>query len=550
MSSWPPDGNEIPEKTTKKGHRVQWWNERELSDSIAALQFPAAGGDHTMTARMTFLSLTVLSLMTLRASPAISGGNQPYLVKDIRPGWMGSGPTSMHKIGDRLFFNANDGDHGQELWVSDGTEQGTYMVLDLVPGSDGSVPQWFMEDLQGAAIFQADNNDDGLDVYRSDGTAPGTTWVGEVNDGDDPIPNGTCTFSFYYFEMMGDAVYFIGKNPTNQEALWKTNGTPAGTVKLKDVNINEFEAVGSTLFFVGSATGQTIPGFDLWKSDGTVAGTIRLKDLAGAIFLTESNGKIFFQGEGTGGDEELWVSNGTPEGTLLVNDINPGPNPSSPLEMTNVGGILYFTAFSPSYGREIWRSDGTEVGTQLLFELVLGPTSGGAFELTSADGFLYFARFDAAVGYELWRSDGTHNGTQLVKVIGPANLPFDERPEFFTPANGKLYFSGSDGVHGKELWVSDGTSLGTLMLDDANPGPGSLYPVNLVSMNDLIFFAGGNQAAGAELWAVETRQAVIPAVSGVGAVAFFGLLLCAGYYLAKYRINRENTLGDPRRIRK
>lgn len=98
-----------------------------------------------MTARSTIRVLTVLLLLALRASPALAGGNQPYIVKDIRPGWMGSGPTSMHKIGDRLFFNADDGVHGQELWVSDGSGQGTYMVLDLVPGSDGSVPQWFME---------------------------------------------------------------------------------------------------------------------------------------------------------------------------------------------------------------------------------------------------------------------------------------------------------------------------------------------------------------------------------------------------------------------
>ena len=66
------------------------------------------------------------------ANPALA--NQPYLVKDINPGWMGSSPSFLTKVGDRLFFNADDGVHGQELWVSDGTEEGTYMVSYLMNG--------------------------------------------------------------------------------------------------------------------------------------------------------------------------------------------------------------------------------------------------------------------------------------------------------------------------------------------------------------------------------------------------------------------------------
>lgn len=39
-----------------------------------------------------------------------------------------------------VFFSANDGVAGRELWRTDGTATGTWMVADLVPGSVGSLP--------------------------------------------------------------------------------------------------------------------------------------------------------------------------------------------------------------------------------------------------------------------------------------------------------------------------------------------------------------------------------------------------------------------------
>jgi ELWxxDGT repeat protein len=478
----------------------------------------------SLSKRSCFLAT---SLATLLTPSAVLGGNVPYLVKDIKPGPLGSSPSFLSSVGGRLFFNADDGVHGQELWVTDGTEAGTYLVIDLVPGPDGSVPQRHMADLQNAAVFYADNNDDGFDLYRSDGTASGTTWLGEVNDGDDPIPDGSCTFRLYHMHTAEGMVYFTGVSPSNIEALWKSDGTPQGTVKLKDVRINGMKVVGSTLFFAGSGPAHVIPGYDLWKSDGTTEGTVRLKDLGGCLWLTASNGLVFFQGEDPQGDDELWVSDGTPEGTIRPLDINPGPNPSTPVELTDVNGTLYFTAFSPEFGREIWKSDGTEAGTQLLIDLVPGSGSGGAYGLTNVDGILFFARFDSNQGWQLWKSDGTVVGTELVKVIAPPSLSSKNRPDFFASSNGRLFFSGDDGIHGEELWVSNGFEWGTRMVADISAGAESSYPMDFTSVGPILFYFAGGHGAGGELWAYDTRQQ-IPAISVEGfSVLGVGIMIAA-----------------------
>ena len=67
------------------------------------------------------------------------------LVKDIRPGSnpynsfpYGSYPGNLTTVNGTLFFTANDGENGNELWKSDGTEAGTSLVKDIRPGSYSS----------------------------------------------------------------------------------------------------------------------------------------------------------------------------------------------------------------------------------------------------------------------------------------------------------------------------------------------------------------------------------------------------------------------------
>src|SRR5262249_47067946 len=153
-------------------------------------------------------------------------------------------------------------------------------------------------------------------------------------------------------------------------------------------------------------------------------------------YLTNTNGMLFFSADDGTNGRELWQSNGTASGTVMVQDVNPGaswhcvpgsfgpcsyqyygPNSSSPSHLTNVSGRLYFTADDGTHGRELWQSNG------------LTP----------------------------WRKNSKvpPTGAALVADINPSG---SSSPNNLTNVYGTLYLTADDGKHGQELWTSDGTA--------------------------------------------------------------------------------------------
>ena len=95
------------------------------------------------------------------------------MVQDIFPGSMGSDPFDLTNVNGTVFFNANDGVHGSELWESNGTAAGTVMVRDIAPGNTGSNPEYLIN-LNGILLFTANDGIHGPELWRSNGTLTGT----------------------------------------------------------------------------------------------------------------------------------------------------------------------------------------------------------------------------------------------------------------------------------------------------------------------------------------------------------------------------------------
>jgi ELWxxDGT repeat protein len=70
--------------------------------------------------------------------------------------------------------------------------------------------------------------------------------------------------------------------------------------------------------------------------------------------LTEVGGELYFSASDGVNGYELWKSDGTPDGTVIVKDIFAGSSRALPRYLTNVDGTLYFTADDGMHGREPW----------------------------------------------------------------------------------------------------------------------------------------------------------------------------------------------------
>ena len=368
-------------------------------------------------------------------------------------------PTDFVVIGSTAYFSANDGTHGQELWKTDGTAAGTVMVADINPGSAGSSPA-NLTNVNGALYFAANDGAHGTELWKTDGTATGTVMVADINAGSAAYPSNLTNVNGELFFADGGS-------------LWKSNA--AGTVQVSNAvsKLGGLTNVNGTLYFRGN---DRIHGNELWKSDGTAAGTVMVADIGFGTSssypsdLTNVNGTLYFTALDANGIE-LWTSNGTAAGTVSLT------GPIYPSDLTNVNGTLYFTADGG-----LWKSDGAAAGT---VEVVGFYYNVG--DVTNVNGEVFFSANDGTHGYELWRSNGTVAGTTMVKDINPGTTTTwyytgsygtfsgnvtttGSYPGNLTNVNGTLYFMANDGTHGYELWKSDGAAAGTTMVQDIYPG--------------------------------------------------------------------------------
>ena len=160
-------------------------------------------------------------------------GQLPALLKDIYPGSTRSNAEYLIKVGNIVFFQADDGVHGKELWKTDGTVAGTVLVKDINPGALGSNPLDSRIDLNGTLYFRADDGISGTELWKSDGTDAGTIMVKDI----EPGSGGSYPGSIGKLgEVANGLLYFQARSAGIGYELWKSDGTQAGTVLIKDIN--------------------------------------------------------------------------------------------------------------------------------------------------------------------------------------------------------------------------------------------------------------------------------------------------------------------------
>lgn len=462
-----------------------------------------AGQTRTTTGDVHFLTnLTNQAPIVVNDAFTLSKGGGPVLVKDIRTG-AGSNPNDFVNVNGQLYFTADNGVNGRELWKSDGTAAGTVLVKDIVAGFSGSNPQ-YLTNVNGTLFFLAETAANGRELWKSDGTVAGTILVKDINPGSaSGFPNSS--WHTGSLTNVNGTLFFTVDNGVNGIELWKSNGTAAGTVLVKDIypglsssSPNLLTSFKGMLFFTAYDV-QT--GYQLWKSDGTATGTQVVRSFYSLssqdASLTVVNQALFFVVDDGVNRTELWKTDGTAVGTVLVKDIAVGSSRHSyPQYLTNVNGTLFFTADNDVNGRELWKSDGTTAGTVLVKDITPG-TGGTPFsDLTGVGNQLFFRNNST---FELWKSNGTATGTV---ALAPGGMTLPDRANgspMITDVNGVAYFRSASG----DLWKSDGTVAGTVrVLAGANVG-------ELANVNGTLFFSGETSSSNRELMKIGTANALL-----------------------------------------
>lgn len=381
-------------------------------------------------------------------------------------------------VGDMLFFTGGDATQYPSLWQTDGTAGGTQLVKSytLPTNYKGSVNvMWAWNN----RLYFMPPVDPFL--WVSDGTSAGTLAVQSPS----ATPRTTAAVAF---TPVGGKTYFYGYDSAHGLEPWRTDGTDAGTILVRDI--------------LGGSDSSTLNGTQYNQTD--------FEDLNGvAIFPARTDTYNF----------ELYRS--TASATSMIVDLNGSRDASLRLDpvdaadtLVRLGDYVYFFALSSLY-----RTDGTALGTTPIQGFSSLDT---VFGLTRAGNRLFFVvrPGGSQSEYDLYTSDGTTEGTVLLRRFITDGATSSKGIGDIVEINGIAYFQGwnvSDGT-GYELWRSDGTVVGTQLIADINPGPAGSSPGNPILHNGDLYAVATHSTLGAHLWKIP--MAVIPpAPTGLNATA-------------------------------
>lgn len=485
----------------------------------------------------------------------------------LETNWGGdSEPDHLTLVGEKLLFSANvslfyDG-NGRELWIKDNPNSKSRIVKDINSGGSSIDTDSFFIDFNGVLLFTArSSNNSYKQLWRSDGTSNGTYLIKTINSSyDTNIRNATILNGKLYFST------YIN----NSSEIWVTDGTTDGTYQIKKINssgnsnVDNIFIYRNQIFFTAN---DGVHGTELWKTDGTEGGTVMVKDffsgssngivnkpivfndklifygkqsnsLSGLwsfnvdnneatliqnlqvtynpiFFAANYNGSVYAVIGGGTGYGNLWKTNGTANGTIKVsngdisdkvslenfvifknkiylninnnffetnvwrfNEQDQGMKLSSEIpDLSNAvmkkksseGNYLLFQTGDSSYF-----TDGTLTGTKKLNDVTLITNyTGYNYNLLDYDNKLLMNAKTAYYGVELYNYDFYNNKTTLFEDLNHLGNSIN----YFTTEtlNGKLIYFGTDNTNGFEVFTSDGTIDGTYALKNVNMGGDTAY---------------------------------------------------------------------------
>ncbi len=431
------------------------------------------------------------------------------LIADIRPRGGSSSPSHFLVFQHWLFFDADDGVHGRELWHCDLRTMEVARLTDIVSGPGSSSP-YKLATIEYGVVFLGKTPEHGVEPWRIGLDEQEKLTRPKLSD----IRAGINSSMPYAFSSAGEYLYFSAEAEDHGEELYALT-INAGAALVRDIYPGPLSAEPYGTVSIGGigvfAATAPLHGRELWRTNGTEEATYMIADIntdtlsnpsSRPQHLAAAGPQLFFVASDIVNGTELWVSDGTEQGTRMVRDIFPGRAGSYPEELTAVGDIVYFRAEDGIHGSGLWKSDGTNGGTiHLLGDQQYAPSA--PRELMAFGDVLILVAQNEKIGEELYRVKGQDYA--LVRDIRPGAE--SSSPRDLTVWNGAVYFRADDGIHGEELWRTDGTKAGTELVRDLLPLPIEGASVQYLTPSDKgLYFAADDGQHGQEVWILRDGQ--------------------------------------------
>ena len=330
--------------------------------------------------------------------------------------------------------------------------------------------------------------------------------------------------------QLRELVVFGVSDPADARGVWRTDGTTAGTFSLATTagEVPSFERgtfarYQAQLWFAQDGALQVTDGVTAAPALGQPSDPVptdTAMGVAGGLLLFEAGT------DGVGAGRVLWRTDGTPAGTQVLLDIEPGSGSPDVRGLCALGPRALFVATTAAHGTEVWTTDGTTVGTTLLVDADPGPT-GEVLDLAVAGDRAFFLDRDAEQRIGLWWTDGTPAGTSLVSE-GDPDAGGLVAESLFPIGHRRIAFAGLSTSGGFEPWSSDGTGAGTAQLTDLVPGPVGSSPTGLVRVGPWLFVAAHEPTLGDELFRLPFAPLGVATADRIGVDCGAVLVLSAG----------------------